>query len=139
MDAKQFRTLFMVLHNTGRAELEQAGIIVPGAKGGSDWTRFNEDLTTFVLKLPDDHLAKLVGLVAAEMPADGRVEMPAALRDAEYALTNLASTFEYDEDDGELASCPYEYLCGETVCEECGCIRDKRDACRAAISKAEAA
>lgn len=67
MNAKQFRTMFSILHNTDLDTLEQAGVITPGAKGGSDWTRFNNDLTTFVLKLPDDRVAKLAALVEHEL------------------------------------------------------------------------
>ncbi len=69
MTPKQFRTIFMILHNTGLFELEEAGVIIRGANGDKDWTRFNSDLTTFILKLPEDRLAKLAALVAAEMPA----------------------------------------------------------------------
>lgn len=68
MNAKQFRTMFVILHNIDLDTLEKAGVIKPGANGGSDWTRFNSDLTTFVLKLPDDRVAKLAALVAKEMP-----------------------------------------------------------------------
>lgn len=67
MDAKQFRNLFWVLHNTDLAMLEKAGVILDD-RTGTSWTRFNSDLTTFVLKLPDDRLAKLAALVAEEMP-----------------------------------------------------------------------
>lgn len=59
-----------------------------------------------------------------------------ALIDAEYALTNISETFSYDEGDSVEKPCPYDELCGEWVCNECGCIRKKRDACRAAIAKA---
>ena len=68
MDAKQFRLMFAILHDTDLDTLETAGVITPGAKGGSDWRRFNSDLTTFVLKLPEDRVAKLAALVSAEMP-----------------------------------------------------------------------
>lgn len=63
MDAARFRETFAILHNMNLWDLEDAGVITPGAKGGSDWTRFNRDLTTFVLKLPSDRLAKLAELV----------------------------------------------------------------------------
>ncbi|MES0207887.1 hypothetical protein NKJ93_02155 [Mesorhizobium sp. M0028] len=63
MDAQQFHEMFSILHNIDLFALEQAGVITPGAKGGSDWRRFNNDLTTFVLKLPDDRRRKLWALV----------------------------------------------------------------------------
>lgn len=66
MDATQFRKMFDTLHNLAQWDLEDAGVITPGAKGGSDWHRFNHDLTTFVLKLPADRLAGLVDLVSKE-------------------------------------------------------------------------
>jgi hypothetical protein len=62
MTAAEFRRMFGTLHDMGLSELEEAGVITPGAKGGSDWTRFNNDLTTFVLKLPADRLEKLAAL-----------------------------------------------------------------------------
>jgi len=65
MDASSFRRMFETLHNMDLWTLEEAGIITPSAKGGSDWTRFNRDLTTFVLKLPADRLAALAALVAS--------------------------------------------------------------------------
>lgn len=66
--AAQFREIFNILHNTDLSELEQAGVITPGARGGSDWTRFNNNLTTFVLKLPPNRLAALHDLVRRNLP-----------------------------------------------------------------------
>ncbi len=68
MNADQFRDVFYVLHNIDKSDLEAAGVITPGAIGGSDWPRFNSDLTTFVLKLPEDRVAKLAALVSEQMP-----------------------------------------------------------------------
>lgn len=67
MDPVRFRLMFHVLHNTPLWDLEEAGVITPGAKGGSDWTRFNNDLTSFVLKLSGDRLEKLWSLVERKM------------------------------------------------------------------------
>lgn len=66
MDAQKFRRMFHVLHNMDLDELLNAGVITPGARGGSDWVRFNTDLTTFVLKLPADRVEKLTALVFGE-------------------------------------------------------------------------
>jgi hypothetical protein len=63
---KQFRTLFMVLHNMDLDTLVDGGVILD--RTGTNWTRFNSDLTSFVLKLPDDRLAKLATLVSEQMP-----------------------------------------------------------------------
>ena len=46
---------------------KRAGIIKPNAKCGSDWVRFNNNLTTFVLKLPPDRLDALAKLVESRM------------------------------------------------------------------------
>lgn len=63
MDRASFRDMFHILHNIDLSDLEQVGAITPGARGGSDWRRFNGDLTTFVLKLPADRLERLVALI----------------------------------------------------------------------------
>lgn len=68
MDASALREQFSILHNLNLWDLEKAGVITPGAKGGSDWKRFNNDLTTFVLKLPADRLAKLATLIESRHP-----------------------------------------------------------------------
>jgi hypothetical protein len=60
---KQFRTLFAILHNIELAQLVNAGIINGDT---ASWKRFNDNLTTFVLKLSDDHLERLVELVHDE-------------------------------------------------------------------------
>ncbi|TPK42271.1 MULTISPECIES: hypothetical protein [unclassified Mesorhizobium] len=60
-----FREVFVIIHNLDQSDLEQAGVINPGANGGSDWRRFNSDFGTFVLKLPSERLDKLVGLIEA--------------------------------------------------------------------------
>jgi hypothetical protein len=63
MNADQFRDIFHVLHNIDKSDLEAAGVITPGAIGGSDWTRFNNDIGTFVLKLRQEPLEALFELV----------------------------------------------------------------------------
>lgn len=66
MDAHRFRNIFAVIHDLDLWTLEDAGVITKGAKGGSDWTRFNNDIGTFVLKLPADRLQKLVALILSK-------------------------------------------------------------------------
>lgn len=60
-----FRELFAILHNMDRDVLESAGVIEagPGNAGFGQWMRFNNDIGTFVLKLPPDRLSKLEKLV----------------------------------------------------------------------------
>lgn len=66
MNATALRNQFAILHNLNLWDLEDAGVITPNANGGSDWKRFNSDLTTFVLKLPEDRLEKLATLLERE-------------------------------------------------------------------------
>lgn len=65
-------------------------------------------------------------------------DLLAAARDADYALTNLIEGFEFGDDDSPTAPCRAEILCGEKACDECGCLKRKRDDARAAIAKATA-
>lgn len=69
MHPAALREQFAILHNLNLWDLENADIITPGAKGGSDWKRFNNDLTTFVLKLPPDRLARLAALIESRSRA----------------------------------------------------------------------
>lgn len=65
-DALAFRNVFAILHNIDMWELENAGII---RKGDNDkWTRFNQNLTTFILKLDDAKLDALCDLVQSRQP-----------------------------------------------------------------------
>lgn len=68
MNAEQFRDIFYVLHNIDQSDLEAAGVITIGAKGGSDWTRFNNDVGTFVIKLRQENLEALWRLVQKRLP-----------------------------------------------------------------------
>lgn len=64
--ADRFRETFAILHNLAKWDLEDAGVI---RKDDEDkWSRFNRDLTTFVLKLNDDNLDALYRLVESKMP-----------------------------------------------------------------------
>lgn len=73
MSPTALREQFFILHNLNRWDLEEAGVITPGARGGSDWTRFNNNLTTFVLKLPEDRLAKFAALIERRLVEHGEV------------------------------------------------------------------
>lgn len=66
LSADAFRNAFAILHNIDRSELEDAGIIL--RRNDTAWTRFNNNLTTFVLKLDDDKLDALYALVQARQP-----------------------------------------------------------------------
>lgn len=61
-----FRNTFAILHNIAMWDLENAGIIRKDDE--SKWRRFNDDLTTFVLKLDDARLDALYALVQARQP-----------------------------------------------------------------------
>ena len=62
MNERQFRNLFAILHSIDLCELEKAGVIKPGANGGSDWTRFKLDVGMFILKLDAERRAALLAL-----------------------------------------------------------------------------
>lgn len=74
--ADAFRNMFAILHNTSLADLNRAQVITDGNPlNNKQWDRFNNDLTTFVLKLDDARLDALWGLVQARQPErwmDGR-------------------------------------------------------------------
>lgn len=78
------RNMFAILHNVAMWDLEDAGVI---RKGDEDkWRRFNNDLTTFVLKLDDARLGALYALVQSRQPA--RYRDPSVTQVAEAALAN---------------------------------------------------
>lgn len=58
-----FRNMFAILHNLDRWELD--GVVTDDRS----WDRYNDDLTTFVLKLDDARLDKLYALVQGRQPA----------------------------------------------------------------------
>lgn len=65
--ADAFRNMFAILHNLGRMDLEEAGLIA--SLDDDKWKRFNTNLTTFVLKLDDARLDALYALVQERQPA----------------------------------------------------------------------
>jgi hypothetical protein len=71
MNAADFRKLCQVLCNIDKSELEQAGVVRAGQVGGSDWHRFNSDVTTFTLKLPPARLEAFWTLIEDKL-AEGK-------------------------------------------------------------------
>lgn len=67
-DRDKFHNTCRILMNIDLDELEKAGVIEPGANGGSDWTRFNKDPLMFVIKLPTDRYGRLWGLIEDRQP-----------------------------------------------------------------------
>ena len=67
MTAFELKNFAYVMSNLDRDTLEQAGIIRRGAVGGSDWTRFNNDPMTFILKLEPARLQTLADIISAEL------------------------------------------------------------------------
>lgn len=61
-NASQLTKLAERWSNISKQDLVSAGVIV-GTMGGSDWTRFNKDPMTFILKLPKDRLPALCKLL----------------------------------------------------------------------------
>lgn len=69
----QLLGLAMFLGNVDADELADEGILRRNADGshatsGSDWSRFNDDLVTFIAKLPDDRREKLADLISRRAP-----------------------------------------------------------------------
>lgn len=69
----QLLGLASFLGNVSFDELADNGILVrmPDGSprvGGSDWSRFNKDFVTFVMKLPDDRREKLAKLISDRAP-----------------------------------------------------------------------
>lgn len=62
--------------------------------------------------------------------SDAYKAMEAAAFDAEYALTGIIGMLDFDEDDSPDEPCDAEELCCRDVCDQCGCVKDKRDRLR---------
>lgn len=60
--AEQIRDVASFASNCPRWDLEEAGIIPAGSNGELKWTRFNTDLSTFILKLTGDQLEAFTAL-----------------------------------------------------------------------------
>lgn len=72
MHPDTLRGMASVLANVDAYELIEAGVLVADKDGkprvgGSDWTRFSNDLLTFILKLPDDRLSALAELLRVRL------------------------------------------------------------------------
>lgn len=63
MNAFQFADLCRTMLNIGADDLENAGVITPGATGGTCWERWDNTPLVFVAKLNDDRLQALVALL----------------------------------------------------------------------------
>lgn len=72
MTADQLRNLFYAVNRIDLADLEAAGVVDPGANGGSDWLRFNNDIGSFVLKLSTARREKLAALIEAKSTTEER-------------------------------------------------------------------
>lgn len=72
MDAAKFHNACRIMLNIDLDELEKAGVITPGANGGSDWKRFNEDPLIFMIKLPTERFNRLWALIEARQPEQYR-------------------------------------------------------------------
>lgn len=60
--ADQIRDVASFVHNCPRWDLERAGIVQEGNAGDQKWTRFNTDLSSFILKLTGDQLEAFTAL-----------------------------------------------------------------------------
>lgn len=72
------------------------------------------------------------GWQARALSAEERVRVLSSVADDhDYAMTGLIEMV-MDEDDG--GPCMAETLCGHRVCDEIGCLKNKRDRARAALA-----
>lgn len=67
LDGTLLRSVASRMCNIDKHELVDAGIMHDGV-GGNDWSRFNKDPLTFILKLDDNRLDKLADLIARRLP-----------------------------------------------------------------------
>lgn len=96
-----------------------------------------QDAIDVLNKVAPDMSHPLSDCIRDEKGSGDALDLLTAAKGAEYALTALIEdTFVFDDDDGPDAVCVVEVLCGEAACNAGGCIKDKRDALRAAIAKA---
>lgn len=75
MNAQSFVNACRIIMNLDKHVLEEAGVLVPGQVGGSDWDRLNRDPFMFLVKLPDERLERLWALIEARQskPAAGPI------------------------------------------------------------------
>jgi len=72
MTAADLRHIAYRMCNFDADQLIKSGVLRADANGkpavgGSDWTRYNNDPLTFIIKLPDDRLDKLAELIGATL------------------------------------------------------------------------
>lgn len=61
--------MFGVFHNLTKWELQEAGVILSGPSSDAEWEFFNKDVTTFLLKLPEERRESLSNLIAQKVSA----------------------------------------------------------------------
>lgn len=70
--ADQIRDFASFAANCNRWDLSGAGIIPEGDNGDQKWSRFNSDLSTFVLKLNGDQLEAFTALANRFLHGSGQ-------------------------------------------------------------------
>lgn len=68
MAGEAFHNACRIMLNLDLDVLENAGVITPGANGGSDWKRYNQDPLMFIIKLPTERYERLWALIQSRQP-----------------------------------------------------------------------
>lgn len=67
-EKRRFFNACSILMNIDAHELEDAGIIAKGSRGGNDWERFSRDPVYFIAKLDDAKRDALWNLIDRRQP-----------------------------------------------------------------------
>lgn len=68
MNAHSFVNACRIILNIDKDVLEDASVIRPHQVGGCDWDRLNRDPLGFIIRLPDERMERLWGLIEQRQP-----------------------------------------------------------------------
>lgn len=105
--------------------------LTPLAPAQAEIERLNAEVERWILAYQIAH-DQATANGARALAAEERVRVLSSVADDhDYAMTGLIEMV-MDEDDG--GPCMAETLCGHRVCDEIGCLKNKRDRARAALA-----
>jgi len=94
MDAFKFADLCRTMLNIDLDQLENAGVITPGATGSS-WKRWNDDWRVFVAKLDDDRVQALWKLLQEQNPKATMTPLQEVVDDLTHVIETLRAARVY--------------------------------------------
>lgn len=94
MDAFKFADLCRTMLNIELDQLENAGVITPGATGSS-WKRWNDDWRVFVAKLDDDRVQALWKLLQEQNPKATMTPLQEVVDDLTHVIETLRAARVY--------------------------------------------